>query len=241
MGGGGPLSDLAHAPLHLLLDLGPECPHPAPQFDLGGNDVVDFPTVELGHAQYRRVHGIEDAARDRLQRGNNVRADDDGIDAGFPGLWEGYAEELERRIVANPMRLLPGVKKLIQALEAEAEVALGLVTGNIARGARLKLGSVGLDGRFHVGGYGSDHEERDYLPGIALSRAAETWGVRFETDCVFVIGDTPHDVQCGKHHGTRTVAVATGHFDEEQLEAVGADVVFEDFSEVSAVLEILLA
>ena len=167
--------------------------------------------------------------------------DDNEIDTGFPGLWEGYVEEMERRIVANPMRLLPGVKKLIEALDAEVEVALGLVTGNIARGARLKLGSVGLDGRFHVGGYGSDHEEREYLPGIALSRAAETWGVRFETDCVFVVGDTPHDVQCGKHHGTRTVAVATGHFDEEQLEAAGADVVFEDFSEVSAVLEILLA
>ncbi len=167
--------------------------------------------------------------------------DDTEIDDGFPGLWEGYAEELERRIVANPMRLLPGVKKLIEALEAEAEVALGLVTGNIARGAQLKLGSVGLDGRFHVGGYGSDHEDREYLPGIALSRAAETWGVRFETDCVFVVGDTPRDVQCGKHHGTRTVAVATGHFDEEQLEAAGADVVFEDFSEVPAVLEILLA
>ena len=167
--------------------------------------------------------------------------DDNEIDAGFPGLWEGYVEELERRIVANPMRLLPGVKKLIEALDAEVEVALGLVTGNIARGARLKLGSVGLDGRFHVGGYGSDHEEREYLPGIALSRAAETWGVRFEADCVFVVGDTPRDVQCGKHHGTRTVAVATGHFDEQQLEAAGADVVFEDFSEVPSVLEILLA
>ncbi len=167
--------------------------------------------------------------------------DDNEIDAGFPGLWKGYAEELERRIVANPMRLLPGVKKLIEALDAEVEVALGLVTGNIARGARLKLGSVGLDGRFHVGGYGSDHEEREYLPGIALSRAAETWGVRFEADCVFVVGDTPRDVQCGKHHGTRTVAVATGHFDEQQLEAAGADVVFEDFSEVPSVLEILLA
>ncbi len=167
--------------------------------------------------------------------------DDNEIDAGFPGLWEGYVEELERRIAANPMRLLPGVKKLIEALDAEVEVALGLVTGNIARGARLKLGSVGLDGRFHVGGYGSDHEEREYLPGIALSRAAETWGVRFEADCVFVVGDTPRDVQCGKHHRTRTVAVATGHFDEEQLEAAGADVVFEDFSEVPSVLEILLA
>lgn len=167
--------------------------------------------------------------------------DDAEIDAGFPGLWEGYVEELRSRIMADPMRLLPGVGELIEALESEAGVALGLVTGNIARGARVKLGSVGLDGRFQVGGYGSDHEERQHLPGIALSRAAETWGVRFDTDRVFVVGDTPRDVHCGKHHGTRTVAVATGHFDREQLEAAGADVVFEDFSEVPAVLEILLA
>jgi len=149
-------------------------------------------------------------------------------------------EELEGRISTEPMRLLPGVGELVRALEAESEVALGLVTGNIARGARLKLGSVGLDGRFQVGGYGSDHEERLHLPGFALSRALDNWGVDFPGDCVFVLGDTPRDVQCGKHHGTRTVAVATGHFDKEQLEATGADVVLEDFSETAAVLEILL-
>lgn len=167
--------------------------------------------------------------------------DDGDIDAKLPDLWERYLGELKHRIIDDPMRLLPGVGELIEALETESEVALGLVTGNIVRGARLKLGSVGLDGRFHVGGYGSDHEEREYLPGIALSRAAETWGVSFEADRVFVVGDTPRDVQCGKHHGTRTVAVATGHFDAEQLATAGADVIFEDFSEVSAVLEILLA
>ena len=58
---------------------------------------------------------------------------------------------------------------------------------------------------------------------------------------MFVVGDTPRDVQCGKHHGTQTVAVATGRFDKEQLETTDADVVFEDFSETAAVLEVLLA
>ena len=166
---------------------------------------------------------------------------DTEIDAGFPMLWDGYVEELERRIAADPMRLLPGVGDLIEALEAEGDVALGLVTGNIARGARIKLGSVGLDQRFKVGGYGSDHEERRHLPGIALSRALDAWGVEFPGNRVFVVGDTPRDVLCGKHHGTRTVAVATGLFDQEQLERTGADVVLEDFSEILAVLEILLA
>ncbi len=177
-------------------------------------------------------------ARELLAASGFVDAE---IDHRFPMLWDGYVQELEDRIAADPMRLLPGVGPLVEALEAEADVALGLVTGNIARGARLKLGSVGLDGRFHVGGYGSDHEERQHLPGFALTRALETWGVDFPGDSVFVVGDTPRDVQCGKHHGTRTVAVATGHFDEEQLEATGADVVLEDFSEIRDVLEILLA
>ena len=177
-------------------------------------------------------------ARELLANSGFVDAD---IDARFPALWDGYVEELESRIATNPMRLLPGVGQLVEALEAEAGVALGLVTGNIVRGARLKLGSVGLDQRFHVGGYGSDHEERQHLPGVALSRALDTWGVDFPRDRVFVVGDTPRDVQCGKHHGTRTIAVATGHFDVEELEGTGADVVLSDFSEVAAVVEILLA
>ena len=163
------------------------------------------------------------------------------IDAGLPALWDGYLAELESRIASNPMRLLPGVLALIEALEERTHVALGLVTGNIARGAALKLGSVGLDGRFGVGGYGSDHEERRYLPGIALGRALDAWGVDFPSERVVVVGDTPRDVQCGKHHGTKTVAVATGRFDEAQLQATGADVVLQDFSETTAVLEILLA
>ena len=177
-------------------------------------------------------------ARELLATSGFVNAE---IDRRLPVLWDGYIVELEVRIAADPMRLLPGVEPLVEALEAEAEVALGLVTGNIARGARLKLGSVGLDGRFSVGGYGSDHEERQHLPGFALSRALDMWGIDFPGDRVFVVGDTPRDVQCGKHHGTRTVAVATGHFDREQLKDTGADVVFDDLSEIPAVLEILLA
>jgi phosphoglycolate phosphatase-like HAD superfamily hydrolase len=93
---------------------------------------------------------------------------------------------------------------------------------------------------FQVGGYGSDHEVRDHLPGFAVDRAVDTWGITFSEESVVVIGDTPRDVQCGKHHGTRTVAVATGRFDEWQLKETGADAVFEDFSDVDRVVEVLL-
>jgi phosphoglycolate phosphatase-like HAD superfamily hydrolase len=104
----------------------------------------------------------------------------------------------------------------------------------------VKLGSVGLADRFEVGGYGSDHEVREHLPAIALERAFETWGVRFAPESAVIVGDTPRDVECGKHGGTRTVAVATGRFGREQLEATGADEVFDDFSDVASVIDVLL-
>lgn len=176
-------------------------------------------------------------ARELLVAAN---VDDSVIDTGLPVLWNSYISELKTRIVANPMKLLPGVGDLIENLHLADDVALGLVTGNIARGARIKLGSVGLAEHFHVGGYGCDHEVRDHLPGIALDRAADTWGITFSEESVVVVGDTPRDVQCGKHHGAKTVAVATGHFDGSQLKETGADVVLQDLSDVDRVMEALL-
>ncbi len=166
--------------------------------------------------------------------------EDAAVDAGLAGLWDRYIGELEARIGDNPMKLLPGVAGLIEALDAEPGVALGLVTGNIIRGARVKLASVGLAGCFTVGGYGSDHEIRERLPAIALERAFEAWGVRFPAESAVIVGDTPRDVECGKHQGTRTVAVATGRIPRERLETTGADAVFDDFSDVASVMETLL-
>ncbi len=166
--------------------------------------------------------------------------EDAAVDAGLAGLWDRYIGELEARIRDNPMRLLPGVAGLIEALDAEPDVALGLVTGNIIRGARVKLESVGLAGSFAVGGYGSDDEIREHLPAIALERAFEAWGVRFPAESTVIVGDTPRDVECGKHQGTRTVAVATGRIPRERLETTGADAVFDDFSDVASVMEALL-
>ena len=127
--------------------------------------------------------------------------EDAAVDAGLAGLWDRYIGELEARIRDNPMRLLPGVADLIEALDAEPDVALGLVTGNIIRGARVKLGSVGLAGFFAIGGYGSDHEIRERLPAIALERAFETWGVRFPAASTVVVGDTHRDVEMRKARG----------------------------------------
>ena len=166
---------------------------------------------------------------------------DSEIERGFPSLWSRYLEELERRLPARPPELLPGVSELLDALEAEAGAALGLVTGNIVGGARLKLGAVGLSGRFEVGGYGSDEEVRNRLPAVALRRARERWGVEFDPGSVVVIGDTHRDVACGRAGGHRTVAVATGRMSRSTLEEAGADHLFDDFSSTDRVLEVLLS
>lgn len=165
---------------------------------------------------------------------------DEQVAAGLPRLWELYLGGLERRLPERPMTMLPGVEALLAALAELGDVALGLVTGNIAGGARLKLDSVGLHGHFRVGGYGSDDEARNHLPGIAIQRAKRAWGVSFEADQVVVVGDTPRDVECGRLEGTRTVAVATGRFDFDVLKVAGADHTFEDFADTDQVLEVVL-
>lgn len=176
-------------------------------------------------------------ARELLTAAGHSREE---VDRGLPVLWDRYLGELERRLPALPMDLLPGVVELLDALEAAGGVALGLVTGNIVGGARLKLGSAGLATRFPVGGYGSDHEHRQNLPAIAIGRATRHFGVAFERTRTFVVGDTPRDVACGLHERVRTVAVATGRFAEEELAQAGAHAVFSDFSRTDEVLASIL-
>jgi phosphoglycolate phosphatase-like HAD superfamily hydrolase len=165
---------------------------------------------------------------------------DERIDAGLPALWERYLAELGARIGGDPYRVLPGVPELLDALDASGEAALGLVTGNVHGGARLKLGSVGLFDRFRIGGFGSDDEVRNHLPGIARRRAREAWGKDFDRADVWIVGDTPLDVACAKHEGVQTLAVATGRHTAEQLQACDPEAVMESFADMERALGILL-
>ncbi len=167
--------------------------------------------------------------------------DDARIDAGLPTLFQRYVEGLEARLPEVPMQILPGVPELVAALEETADVALGLVTGNVVAGARAKLRGPGLEDRFAVGAFGSDAEQRNDLPGIALGRARTHWDADFAPTDVFIIGDTPRDVECGQAHGLRTLGVATGNFDADTLREAGADVVVTDFTNTSDLRELLLA
>lgn len=155
-----------------------------------------------------------------------------------------YVAHLEQDLAAHGhrSRLMPGIPALLDALEAEAGVVLGLLTGNVAAGARLKLRAVGLDpDRFVVGAFGSDHAERAALPPIAARRAESHFGRVPSGAEVVIIGDTPADVSCGACIGARTVAVATGGYGVAELAACGAHAVFADFSDFARAREVILS
>lgn len=165
----------------------------------------------------------------------------DRIDAGLHDMWPRYLALLETMLVERPVDVLAGVPELLDLLETVPDVGLGLLTGNIEGGARLKLRSAELWERFHVGSYGSDHADRDELPAIALERARARWGAPDRRTDVVVVGDTPRDVACGRKGGARTLAVATGRYSVEQLDETGADRVLADLTATRDVLEWLTA
>lgn len=124
-------------------------------------------------------------------------------------------------------RVLDGVTELLATLDAAGHT-LGLMTGNIERGAIIKSSHYGLAGHFGFGSYGDDHWDRNKLGPIALARAEKLTGQSFAPVETLVIGDTPKDVACAHAFGAKCVAVATGKFNEEELIACGADQVVKD-------------
>jgi phosphoglycolate phosphatase-like HAD superfamily hydrolase len=118
--------------------------------------------------------------------------------------------------------LLGGVDPMLVSLREEGN-SLGLLTGNIERGAMIKVSHYGIADYFQFGAYGDDHWNRNKLGPIALERAEESTGMKFSQDEILVIGDTPKDVACAHAFGVKCVAVATGDFSEEELAACGAD------------------
>jgi phosphoglycolate phosphatase-like HAD superfamily hydrolase len=134
--------------------------------------------------------------------------------------------------------MYPGVAELIGAVHQRPESALGLLTGNVEAGARLKLAAAGLDfDQFRVNAFGSDHEVRGELPAIAHRRMLELFGIALRGRDVVVIGDTPADISCGRSLGARAIAVATGWYSVDDLRAHNPYAVFADLSDTAAVLE----
>lgn len=151
-------------------------------------------------------------------------------------LQAGYLRRLPESLRRNNGRVLPGVASLLQHLRQCTGVAVGLLTGNIRAGARAKLGHFGLYEHFTFGGFGDEHLDRDEVAREALRVARHHVGPHCVAERIWVIGDTPLDIQCARAIGARVVAVATGNHTTEQLAACSPDLVMHDLSDTNALL-----
>lgn len=157
----------------------------------------------------------------------------------FSRYFEGYVAALPTELANPQARVLPGVRSILEAVAAHGGIAQGLLTGNMRRGAQAKLAHHGLWERFAFGAFADDSEHRNDLGPHAVRRAAVHHGVDFTATQVWVIGDTPHDIACGKHIGACTLAVATGGHSIDALRQHAATTVLEDLSDTTAVLALL--
>jgi phosphoglycolate phosphatase-like HAD superfamily hydrolase len=151
-----------------------------------------------------------------------------------------YLKHLPREMVNPRARTLPGVPELLQAIAARPGFAQGLLTGNLRRGAEIKLSHHQLWAHFAFGAFADDSELRDELGPHALRRAAAHHDVEFAVDRVYVVGDTPHDIACGQAIGARTIGVATGRHSVQELAACHPTAVFADLSDSAAVLRVIV-
>jgi phosphoglycolate phosphatase len=169
--------------------------------------------------------------------------DDDGIASGMDVVLDRYVEFLDVELERTPdaARLCRGVPALLDALEAHDDATLGLLTGNIERGARKKLRAVGLDfERFRVNAFGCDHAERPQLPAVAQRRARDVLGEEMTGDRMVIIGDTPADIHCGRALGVRAIGVATGRYDVGELASHSPAAVFPTLEDTRAVVDAIL-
>ena len=135
-------------------------------------------------------------------------------------------------------RMMPGVIELLDEIQKSPHFIRGLLTGNWREGADIKLGFFDLNRYFEVGAFADDSPIREELVPIAVKRCEDLKGIKLNAREVFIIGDTPLDIQCARPFGARTVVVATGIHTKEELLTEGPDFFFPDFGDTGAVLKV---
>jgi phosphoglycolate phosphatase-like HAD superfamily hydrolase len=192
-----------------------------------------------GHADRYDYSGKTDPQIVReLMRGAGFT--DEEIETRRPRALEDYRERLAASIRPEHVAPKPGVGPLLDALDRLPGVTLALLTGNLEPTARLKLEPVGANRHFPFGAFGSDHEDRYQLPRVAQERAREAVGVTFEGQEIVIVGDSIHDVLCGRDLGVRAIAVATGRTSSARLAAAGPHALLPDFSDTAATVAAIL-
>jgi phosphoglycolate phosphatase-like HAD superfamily hydrolase len=167
-----------------------------------------------------RVHGVEPTPENQRK------------------LRDAYLANLPNSLRTKGGTVCPGIPELLAAVAARPGVVLGLLTGNVGQGARVKLGHFGLWDFFACGGFGDEHHDRDDVARSALACAREHVGRHVDPAEVWVIGDTPLDVSCARAIGANAVAVATGWHPLEELARHEPDFIFNDLSDHSHLLTV---
>lgn len=162
------------------------------------------------------------------------------IGEGLPHLWFRYVEALRRALRPERQRVLPGSAALLERLSTLPQITLGLVTGNIEPGARVKLAPWDLNRYFPFGAFGSDSGDRTQLPPIAIERSQRETGRCFRPRDVVIIGDSIWDVRCGVPHDATTIAVASGYTSADLLRAENPDHFFETMEETDRWIETIV-
>jgi phosphoglycolate phosphatase-like HAD superfamily hydrolase len=133
---------------------------------------------------------------------------------------------------------MDGIPKLLQTLSS-MDVVMGLGTGNLERGARIKLERAGLNGYFPFGGFGSDSEDRPELLRIGKEKAERYCGRPILPENVFIVGDTERDILAARRAQFKVIAVATGHVSARSLQDHRPDFFLPDFCDTDAFLKAL--
>lgn len=165
--------------------------------------------------------------------------DENEIERITPFIWKRYLEYLPLGFIRERgVTMLPGIPMLLENISEEVRnngSLLGLLTGNIREGARVKLEHFDLFKYFSFGAYGHVSRYRNDLPGEALRLAKEMHNKEYSGKDIVIIGDTPDDILCGKHLNVKSIAVATGRHTMEQLASENPDHLFIDLSDTTAV------
>ncbi len=159
----------------------------------------------------------------------------------LPAMLDVYVKRLRASLTPDRVRVLPGVHDLLLHLADRPDVQLGLLTGNLEPTAYLKLGAAGLAALFPFGAFGSDHADRSALPALAVQRALAYTGHAYRGKDVVIIGDTEHDILCGRGVGAFSVAVCTGRYDRTDLKPHAPDVLLDDLTDLPGFLRRVLA
>ena len=204
-----------------------------------GQQAMEAALAELFQAT-RPVEGISTAGRtDRAITEDLFRYYEITHDAAnVERFLEAYLAHLPAYLSDGDGLVLPGVLELLESLAVRSDVVVSLLTGNYRRGAELKLDHFGLRRHFVAGGFGDVHHDRDDVARVALQSIEKHIGEEIGTHRIWVIGDTPSDVKCGRAIGAEVIAVATGLFSVEQLRVTEPDHLFASFADVPAVLRL---